>query len=307
MEETNICSISICVIIIVAILFILFVIPIKRIGFVKFLYYLQEMNPVVKRIINKYLYYCYKNNIKYWFSKVEIINKDKIPRLDWYLDSSFKGINSLNYLDQYSDDVRALLSHNDDMIKEEYRWFRAKFTNEYYFNPEYSPYPRYKIYKKDNYVNIKTDAIADSWIYLTSNQKFPLSYVLDFDLILHSEMEETLQLCFCSQSLAKRFRFILDYNKYIRFEVVDKGFFSPEWRKLNKPAFIPLHKKVNIRLEVIYNTFAIYFDDIFQMAVRIKDYKPEKGFWYIIFWNGKTENKSMNIEIMNIKILLEKK
>ena len=282
-------------------------IPLKNVGLIRFLYYEKEMNPIVRRVVYKYLNY--KNNalIKYLISNVEIIDKTEIQHINWVLDSSFKGIDSLYCLDQYSDDVRALLSTSEDIMKDNYRWFRANFTNQYFFYPLHSPNPRYKMEKGFDWIKINTPPIPDTWIYLASKDKYPNIYAISFDIILHQVMKETLQICFYCQSLAKRLRFILDDNKYLRFEIVDKGCFSSKWHKLNKECSLPLHKTVNVRLEVINNIFALYLDNVFQMAIRIKKYKLENGYWYIIFWNGKKTNVSMSIEIENLRVYLDEK
>lgn len=292
-------------IIILGIICFFIIIPIKKIGIIKFLFYERQMNPIMQRIVNKYLWH--KNNalINNLIQNVEVIDKTKIPSITWTIDPSFKGVESLYCLDQYSDDVRCLLSTSEDIIKDEFRWFNAYFTNQYFYNPQCSPSPRYEMEKGNDWIKIRTSPIPDTWVYLASKNKYSNFYALDFDIIVHQEMEETLQLCFYSQSLAKRLRFIVDNNKYLRFEIVDKGVFSSQWHKFNKDCSLPLHKPVNVRLEIIDNIVVLYIGNICQMAIRINNYKLENGYWYIIFWNGKQDNKSMRMEISNLKVYLK--
>ncbi len=172
--------------------------------------------------------------------------------------------------------------------------------------------------RSDSTLHVKTGTKYDTWVWLVGKEKQPKDYCVEFDFISHTKCQETLQICFASNSLASRFRFNLENNETLKFDIVDKGYFlywshKELWSKLRKPCSIPLHKKVHVKLECINNVFAVYYDNDLKMAVRIKDYEAKPNYWYLVFWNGTPndefkgkQDNYMDLEIRNLKIFHRK-
>lgn len=290
-------------------------IPIYKVGLWNYLGIEKDINPIVGKIVNKYLYHHKRALSKEWFERIERIEEKDLPSIDWVEDSvSSQGINSFYCLDQQSDDVRSLLMKDWNLPYDKTLWWKAMQTGEYLFAPDKSPSPIYDMEKTDSTVHIKTGTKYDTWIYLVAKQRQPKVYALEFDFITHTKTQETLQICFASSSLASRFRFNLENNETMKFDIVDHATFlywarTDLWKKYRFPCSIPLHKPVHVRLECINNKFALYYDNKLIMAVEINDYQAIQNYWYLIFWNGTPNEKFkgkqdnyMDIELKNFKI-----
>lgn len=227
-----------------------------------------------------------------WFNRIEIVPEREVPILRWVENTSTsKGINSLYCLDQQADEVRPLLRKDWGLPYDKTQWPMAQITGSCYFNPSVAAHPIYDMERTELTLHIKTGSKWDTWIWLVGKEKQPGTYRVDFDFIPHTKVQETLQICFASNSLASRFRFNLENNETLKFDVVDHGFFlyglrKDLWSHLRKPCSIPLNNLTHVTLECIDNLFAIYFDGKLKMAVRVKDYQSMPNYWYLIFWNG---------------------
>lgn len=286
------------------------VFPVFKCGWADSLFYLHQMNPLARIVIRKILSWEERRLSNRWLARVEAVGREEIPLINWVIDEQrSQGIDSFYCLDQYSDDCRQLLHSSYKVVKDDRLWFRSKFTNEYYFAPQYSPVPRYEMERIENSLLIRTGSRIDTWIYLVSRQKYPQCYALEFDYIPHTEMQETLQIDFCCHSLARRFRFNLENNRTLKFDITDRGCFTywanvKGWDRFKKRRSLPLHEVTRVRLEIIHNLFVIYYNDCMEMALRVRDYKPEQTDWYLIFWNGTENEQSMSIEIRNFKTFI---
>lgn len=256
-----------------------------------------------------------ENLSKDWYERIIRLNENDIPKIKWEEDTlSSRGINSFYCLDQQADDVRPLLMKEWGLPYDKSLWKNAMFTGEYLFAPEKASLPIYDIEKTDSTVHITTGTKLDTWAYLVAKKKQPTVYSLEFDFITHTQSQETLQLCFASSSLASRFRFNLENNRTMKFDVVDHAHFlywtrTNLWENLKIPCSIPLHTPVHVKLVCINNKFALYFDKELIMAVEIKDYEAKPNYWYLIFWNGipnaefkGKQDNYMDFEIKNFKI-----
>lgn len=252
---------------------------------------------------------------KIWYERIKIISENDIPKIKWIEDTiSSKGINSFYSLDQQSDDVRPLLMKEWNLPFDKTSWWNAMQTGKYLFAPDKSPTPIYKMEKTDSTLHIKTGTEYDTWAYLVSKRKQPEIYSIEFDFITHTQSQETLQLCFAANSLAQRFRFNLENNKTIKFDVVDHAIcqYWPRkdlWQNFRFPCSIPLHVPIHVKLECINNKFALYFDKKLIIAVEVNGYKACPNHWFLIFWNGTPheeykgkQDNYMDFEIKNFKI-----
>lgn len=293
----------------IAVILLFVVFPIVRQGWPLYLYYQYVGNPALKYFISKAISIKENKLSNAWLSRVELVKQEDIPAVHWIEDRQRShGLDSFYCLDQYSDDIRQLLHRSYNVVRDDKLWFMSKFTNEYYFDPEHSPAPRYEMHREGDKLSITTDSKIDTWIYLVGKQKCPAVYAMEFEYTPHTEMQETLQIAFCCHSLSRRFRFNLENNRTLKFEVVDKGCFIclkdiKGWNKYMKTCSLPLHKVTHIRLEVINDIFAIYCDNMLQMAVRVKGYKPCLTDWYLLFWNGVEKEQAMNIELSKFRLL----
>lgn len=294
----------------VAVILLLVVFPIIKQGCLSYLYAQYKENPILSRFIIKWIRLKENRLSNEWLSRVELVKQEDIPAVHWVEDGQRShGLDSFYCLDQYSDDCRQLLHRSYNVVRDDKLWFMSKFTNEYYFDPEHSPAPRYEMHRAGDRLSISTGSRIDTWIYLVSKQKCPAVYAMEFDYVPHTEMQETLQIDFCCHSLSRRFRFNLENNRTLKFDITDKGCFVywsnvKGWNKYKKPCSLSLHKTTHVRLEVINDVFAIYYDSVLQMAVRVKGYEPCPTDWYLVFWNGVEKEQAMNIELSNFRLLV---
>lgn len=291
------------------------VIPVMKVGLWTYLGVEKQINPLIARIVNKYLYYHSRSLSKKWYNHVIGLKESDVPQIEWVEDRvASNGTNSFYCLDQQSDDIRPLLMKDWNLPCNKMLWWNAKRTGEFLFAPDKSPSPIYDMEKTDTTIHIKSGMKYDTWIYLVAKQKQPKIYSLEFDFITHTQTKETLQICFAASSLASRFRFNLEDNRILTFEIVDHATFlyGPRqdlWKNHQIPCSIPLHKPVHVKLVCINNKFALYHDNKFVMAVEVKEYQPQPNYWYLIFWNGLPNGNTngkldnyMDIEVMNFKI-----
>ena len=294
----------------VAAIMLFVILPIVKHGWLSYLYAQYKDNPILSRVIIKFIRRKENKLSNEWLSRIKFVKQEDIPVIHWVEDKQRShGIDSFYCLDQYSDDCRQLLHNSYNVVRDDKLWFMSKFTNEYYFAPEHSPTPRYEMHRSGDKLSIITDSRIDTWIYLVSKQKCPAVYAMEFDYVPHTEMQETLQIDFCCHSLSRRFRFNLENNRTLKFDITDKGCFVywinvKGWNKYKKPCSLPLHKTTHVRLEVINDVFAIYYDSVLQMAVRVKGYEPCPTDWYLVFWNGVEKEQTMNIELSNFKLFV---
>lgn len=292
----------------VAAIMLFVIIPIAGHGWLPFLYAQYKGNPILSRVIIKWIRLKEKKLSNEWLSRVELVRQEDIPVVHWVEDRQRShGLDSFYCLDQYSDDCRQLLHHSYNVVRDDMLWFMSKFTDKYYFDPEHSPSPRYEMHREGGKLSIGTGSRIDTWIYLVSKQKCPAVYALEFDYTPHTEMQETLQIDFCCHSLSSRFRFNLENNRTLKFDITDRGCFVywmnvKGWSKYKKTCSLPLHKSTHVRLEVIKDIFAVYFDSMLQMAVKVKGYEPCPTDWYLVFWNGVEKEQAMNIELGDFKL-----
>lgn len=283
--------------------------PIRRVGIVKYVLILEDTTP-----FGRITMWFRKSQMcklsKEWFDKTRILDESQIPQIDWVEDKSImpNGQNAFYCLDQYSDDCRELLcSEYNDLPREKGSWRKSFYTNEYMFTPSYSPSPKYNMVVLDNSLSIVTGDKLDTWIYLPSKKEESDIYALDFDFVPNAVMKETFQIAFCMSSLARRLRFIIEDDNILRFQVVDRGCFvswknRQLWDNFSKPINVRLHENTHVRLEVIKDVYALYFDGILQMAVNVVEGGKVGQNWALIFWNGVEKRNILDICIKNFKI-----
>lgn len=287
-------------------------IPIYKVGYWRYLGEQKSINPITARLVNKYLNYRNRTLSEEWYNRVERINK--MPQIEWVEDlQTSSGISSFYCLDEQSEDVRSLLLPKRNMTYDKMEWWMAQQKGNYRFHPQAIPIPLYDVVKSDSSVRITTGKELDTWIYLVAKQKQPTIFAIEFDFIPYTQTQETLQLCFASSSLASRFRFNLENNETLKFDIVDKGTFlywnrQDLWKNFKTQWSLPLGKITHVRLECVNNQFGIYYNGVLKMAVRIKDYVAKPNYWYLIGWNGieqQRENQDMYMDwkIINFKIL----
>lgn len=283
--------------------------PIRRVGIVKYVLILEDTTPF-GRITRWYRKRQMSKLSKEWYDKTRILEESQVPQIDWVEDKSImpNGQNAFYCLDQYSDDCRDLLcSEYNDLPRERGSWRRSFYTNEYMFSPGYAPSPKYNMEVSDNSLSIVTGDKLDTWIYLPSKKEESEIYALDFDFVPNALVKETFQIAFGMSSLARRLRFIIENDNILRFQVVDRGCFvswknRQLWDNFSKPVNVCLHETIHVRLEVIKNVYALYFDGILQMAVNVEEGDKVGKNWALIFWNGVEKRDVLDICIRNFKI-----
>jgi hypothetical protein len=283
--------------------------PIRRVGIVKYVLILEDTTPF-GRITRWFRKRQMSKLSKEWYDKTRILKESQIPQIDWVEDKLImpNGQNAFYCLDQYSDDCRELLcSEYNDLPREKGSWRKSFYTNKYMFTPSYSPSPKYNMVVSDNSLSIVTGDKLDTWIYLPSKKEESDIYALDFDFVPNAVMKETFQISFCMSSLARRLRFLIENDNILRFQVVDRGCFlgwknKQLWNQFTKQTNICLHENIHVRLEVIKDVYALYFDGILQMAVRVDGGDKLGRNWALIFWNGIEKRDNLAVEIKNFKL-----
>ena len=286
----------------------LILLPIRKVGIFSYLYYMKLITPkFTSRVIDYFMRKKAKKESTEWLTRVRRVDESELPNVEWVEDKvSSKGVESFYLLDNFADEVRPLsdwpLQYNPKV------WWDAKFTNEYIFTPEKQPYPKYNYKVEKDKISISTNNELDTWIYLVSKQKQLPIYSIEFDFITHTEPQETLQIDFHARHLASRFRFDLEQNKQLRFDVVDKAQFFNAYHsiwheKYKVPCRLKLHEINHIKFVAINEMFAFFLDGKLQIAVEVKDIELVPMSWFLIFWNGTKTQEFLDIEISNFKIL----
>lgn len=288
--------------------------PICKNGLWQYLAMQQQVNPLTKRLANWINRWRVRKMSRDWYRRTTIIDEKDFPQVNWQEDTdSSRGIDSFYCLDQQADDVRSLLSKDWDLQHDKLAWPLAQYTGEYFFKPEIAPLPIYKMERMANSVHIETGTKPDTWVYLVGKQPQPTTYALEFDFISYTQPQETLQMCFATNSLASRLRFNLENNETLKFDVVDHGYFlywenMKLWDNLKIPFSISLKEKHHVQLQCIENVFGLFIDRKLVMAVRIEGFEAKPNPWYFIFWNGWAQQETgqsmqIDIKIENFKIL----
>jgi len=299
---------SLIIIALVFLLCYLIILPIRKVGLFSYLYYLKLITPnFTDRVINHFMREKARRKSAEWLNRVRRVDESELPNVEWVEDNiSSKGVESFYLLDNYADEVRPLTDW--PCLFDPKVWWDAKFSNEYIFTPERQPLPAYNYKVENNKLSITTGNELDTWIYLVSKQKqFPI-FSIEFDFVTHTEPQETLQIDFYAKHLASRFRFDLEQNKQLRFDIVDRAQFlnayHSQWHEKYKvPCRLRLHQVNHIKFVAINEIFAFYLDGKMQMAVEVKNIELIPMSWFLIIWNGTKIQESLDIEISNFKIL----
>lgn len=295
----------------VAFFFVLY--PVKIKGKKQFVYYLSKINPKAERYLDFYLRKKGQKLSSKWFHNFEVIDSISFPMDFWEEDVlSSRGVDSFYLRDKFSEDVRNLLVSFEGIPcdKDAILKTRLDLERDYFFKPEFSPEARYKIKKTSieeiNSIEIQTESQFDSWVYLPAKAKQPSIFAIDFDFFTNTSIKETLQIDFLMKSLADRFRFMVKDNKILKFDIWSNGYSlgysDNEWKKFEKPFSMELGKMTHVRLEVCNEIFQISFNGKPEMTIKAKEYERDAAYWSLIFWNGTTEHKDINIRISNFKI-----
>lgn len=270
------------------------------------------MVPFAHSIIDSYVTHQEKSLSAEWLERVSLLTENEVPIVKWMEDTTTsKGMKSFYVLDEFASDVRPILfaPWSEQTMRCKEQLLESHFTDEFPWNPENESQPSYDSQLTDTSAIFHTTRKLDTWIYLPSRQKQQTRYMLEFDFTPHSIMQETLQIGYATTSLANRFRYKLENNNTLLFDVIDRGYLSfiyvnEGWKKFQKPYSLPLHKKSKVRLLVYDNISALYLNGKLAMAVRVKDYQPEPAYWYLLFWNGLVEERTteMSLELSNLHI-----
>ncbi len=194
----------------------------------------------------------------------------------------------------------------DDVIQlnqEGPRWRNSHFGLRYSVHELGERSLRYSISDVDKGKRFEADANSEHWIYLVSTGDLPQTYALDFDYIPHTTFNEQLQVDFACESLAFRHRFILEFCEKVFYQTVQYGFFLGKgpWAS----AQVELHKPLHVRVEVVGNVFSFVLNGVCLLCVKDWFYRPRRDRSILLFWNGKTRERSyqkIDFEIRNFKV-----
>lgn len=237
-------------------------------------------------------------------SSIELLEGDGAEAGAWREAAGGTGL--FHRLDASAVDCKKLFVPVWPIEPQRFVWWLGLFAGDYFFRPEESPPAAYATRDDGTALEISTDGTANTWVYLPSKETYPTTYALEFDYTVHQPLKETLQLCFCFDSLAERLRFVLNDNASLGFEVVKSGMFPSVrdkalWASCRRPCAIPLGRPVRVRLEVDGDAFRLGFDGTQAMAARFNGFVPHPSRWAIIAWNG-FGTGAMKVKIGNLKV-----
>jgi hypothetical protein len=131
---------------------------------------------------------------------------------------------------------------------------------------------------------------AEHWLYLVSKEKLPTEYAIEFEYKPKTVFNEQLQFCFAADSLAERHRFVLNFNEKVYYQIVTHGFWSQHY--IEVPCSLMINEWSCIRLEVVGNVFSFFVKGKLVLSVKDSMLNPKPARNFLIFWNGKTRERS---------------
>jgi hypothetical protein len=140
----------------------------------------------------------------------------------------------------------------------------------------------------------------EDWIYLIYNKYLGNNYCLSFSTIVYSVFTE-FQIAFKHKSISERLRFRIVENKYVVFEVVNKGFFSKALSK--KPFSFILGNKYNVKLIVKEWNYSFIVNDQTLLTISDKKKKYYDGGIALIFWD-KCQSSKIDFLISELELIL---
>ncbi len=244
-----------------------------------------------------------------WLSRTSLLSPDEVPMIEWEEDSlSSNGIESFVLLDEDCDDIKYLVHTRWPLTIQSYYWWKSRLGDDYFFTNKQGGKPKYYVEKTDTSLHVITSAKKDSWVYLPAVEPQPYFYALDFDYYPAGEQYETLQIDVRLRSLANRLKFVIRYNKDVKFDMYIQSnalavSSDNRWAEFIKPLTLPKDRFSHIRMEAIGDIYSLVVNEERILSVRVENSAELGNYWCLMSWNGFGGGTACELEIRNFKIL----
>lgn len=243
-----------------------------------------------------------------WLSRTSLLNSEEVPLITWVEDSvTSKGFNSFVLLDETCDDINYLVHTRWPLPIKSYYWWKSRLGGDYFFTNKREDSPLYNVERTDSTLHITTSSKVDSWVYLPAIQPQPNYYALDFDYYPIGDQYETLQIDVRLRSLANRLKFVIRYNKDVKFDMYIRSnalavSSDERWQEFIKPLTLRKDGYSHIRLEVIRDIYSLIVNNERIISVRVDSSTGLGDYWCLMSWNA-YEEIPCELYIKNFKIL----
>ena len=216
------------------------------------------------------------------------------PAVEWVRDAERSGLRKFfTYHDRNCPAVRGISSAE---------WNYSHFRGRYPHHAESDAALDYTVADAGpDALDVRSADTPGTWIFLASREELPSVYALEFDYLPRTVFKEQLQVDFGAGSLAQRHRFILTYNRFIRYQRIECGFCLEDAG--NHPFTLPLGRASRIRLEVVERTFTLLIEGRVVACWRDDRYRPRPARAYLLFWNG-PDRQVMDFTLSNLSVFV---
>ncbi len=256
--------------------------------------------------------YATKKYNEFWLSRISLINDEDFPVIEWEEDTeTSKGMKSFLLLDRNSEEVKNIVHTKWPLDFSMYYWWKSRFGGDYFFTQEQTQEPDYQYELTDSTLHILTSDAPDTWIYLPAVDPQPGCYALDFDYCPIGNQYETLQIDVRMKTLANRFKFVIRYNKDIKFDMcIQSNFLSSSsderWLDFIKPLTLNQEAYSHIRVEMIDDYYSFIVNGERVLNIKVEDSGSFGQYWCLMSWNTFQGGEACEMGIRNFRILHSK-
>lgn len=178
-------------------------------------------------------------------------------------------------------------------------WFQSHFKGDYHVHTEDHRELLFDFEQRNGALDFHSRLGTNTWIYFVSRDSLPARYAIQFNYTPFTEFKEQLQFDFGGTSLADRHRFILSFNRFIRYQRIERGFWLPD--VMRKDWQLPLGTPTAVRLEVVDNIFTLMFDGKIAACWQDERYTVRPSRNFLIFWSGE-EAVKMDFRLTDFQV-----
>lgn len=285
------------------------IIPICYRGFYEYVFQQSLGNKVVWKMADTYIQKHQQSLTYEWQRRCKALTPVELEHIEKqkYNTKKINCFTDFFFLDQNAYDCQHVVTSLEwPLTSDAHDPFISKLGNPsvYRFSPNKELPPSYNVLMTDSSFAVKTNTRGDTWVYLVTKGKLPCKYEVEFDFKPKVDMAETLQLVFCMQSLADRFRFALKNNDTMGFSMWKDGnsllYDTNNDSPLRSQCKLNLNCFSHVKCIVNENKFAIYINGQIVLGISIPDYIADPSYFAFIFWNGFEGGYPIDFEIKNL-------
>jgi hypothetical protein len=243
-----------------------------------------------------------------WLSRTRLVESNELPLIEWEEDSvTSKGFNSFTFLDETCVDIKYLVHTRWPLPISSYYWWKSRLGGDYFYTNTQVKDPCYLVEQEDSVLHIKTSKKKDSWVYLSAIAPQAQYYALDFDYLPIGDQYETLQIDVRLRSLANRLKFVIRYNKDVKFDMYIQSnslavSSDKRWKEFIKPLTLSKGEYSHIRLEVMDDIYSLVVNEERIITVKVDNSSDLGNYWCLMSWNSQ-EEIPCEFKIKNFRIL----